>query len=441
MHLQRRLGVLDLTLIAIGSVIGSGIFRNPAVVAHRAPDARIILGCWIAGGALALMAAFVFAELSARRPESGGLYAYLRDAFHPVAGFIFGWTTMLIAYTGATAAAAVLFAGYVVPLFGAHAPSTKAIAIATLAIVTAINVLGVREGSTWQNILVALKVLAIGALTVAGFVAPAAAPTAFVTHLTSSPIGLVGIAGAAMLPVLFAYNGLQCATYISGETIDPARTLPRALVAAAAAIVAIYILVNVGCLHVLGVNGLANTATPAADVMSRAFGAAGARIIAIAVALSTLGYMSNSVLLGPRIYFQMAADGLLFKPVAWVHPRTRVPVVAIVLHGAIAAIIAASGTFEQIVSWVTAPEWAFVAAAAVAVFIFRKRDAAAGAPPPMFSIPFHPYSTLLVLAALATIFAACVALYPLETLFGFGVMALGAIFFFAARLGARSPVA
>ena len=436
--LQRRLGLLDLTLIAIGAVIGSGIFRNPAVVAHRAPNAAIILGCWIAGGVLALMSAFVYAELSARRPESGGLYAYLRDAFHPAAGFIFGMTTLLIAYTGSTAASAVLFAGYVAPLFGAHAPDPRLLAVITLAVVTFINVLGVREGSTWQNVLVALKVLAIGALVVAGLIGPVAAPYAVATHLAGSSIGVLGAIGAAMLPVLFAYNGLQCATYIIAETKDPARTLPRALVIAVAVIITIYVLVNVGCLRVLGVAGLAATATPAADVMSHAFGSLGARLITIAIALSTLGYMSNSILLGPRIYFQMAADGLLFKQIAWVSPRTRVPVIAILLQGLFAAIIAASGTFEQIVNWVTAPEWAFVAAGAIAVFVFRKRDAQANAPTPFFRIPLHPYSTIVVLAALAAIFVACVALYPLDTLFGFGVMALGGIIFFAARLGSRS---
>ncbi len=433
--LQRRLGLLDLTLIAIGAVIGSGIFRNPAVVAHRAPNAAIVLGCWIAGGVLALMSAFVFAELSARRPESGGLYAFLRDAFHPVAGFIFGWTTLTIAYTGSTAASAVLFAGYLAPLFGPHAPSVKVIAIATLAIVTAINILGVRQGSAWQNLLVALKVLAIGALIVGGLIGPAAAPQSVTHALAASPIGLLAVVGTAMLPVLFAYNGLQCATYIIGETIDPARTLPRALVIAAAVIIAIYVLVNVGCLRVLGVEGLAASATPAADVMSRTFGAFGARAIAIAIALSTLGYISNSILLAPRIYFQMAADGGLFERFARINPRTNVPTYAILLQGFFAAIIAASGSFEQIVNWVTTPEWAFVAAAAVAVFVFRKRDAAAGAPAPFFRIPLHPYSTALVLAALTIIFVACAALYPLDTLFGFGVMAFFGVLYFALRIG------
>ena len=426
--LLRRLGVVDLTLITIGAVIGSGIFRNPAIVAQRAHVPVWILGCWIAGGALALIGAFVFAELAARRPLDGGLFAYLREAYHPGVAFVFGWTAMLVAYTGATAASAVLFATYLTPALGIHVDE-RIVAVGTLAVVTGINALGVRQGGNWQHVLVVLKVVAIAGLIVAGFVAHPSAGAAAVPApaVAASPLALLGLLGIAMIPVLFAYNGFQCATYISGETRDPGKTLPRALVLGVACVVAIYLLVNTGCLRVLGAAGLAATATPASDVMTAAFGPIGGRLVALAIAISTLGYMSSGALLGPRVYFQMAADGDFFKQIAWVSPRTRVPAVAIAVHGIVAAAIAASGSFEQILDWATAPDWFFVMLAAGAIFVFRARDAALPAPP--VRVPGHPWSSAAFIAALLAIFVSEVVLNPRAALYGAVVIVTGALFY------------
>ena len=227
--LRRRLNVFDLTLITIGSIIGSGIFRNPAVVAQRAHLPGLAIGCWILGGVIALIGAFVFAELAARRPVNGGLYAYLRDAYHPVVGFVFGWTLLLIADTGGTAAAAVLFAGYLTPLTGL-ALDPRIVAVVTLAVLVTINCLGVRAGGTWQNVLVLLKVAAIVGLIAAGLFAHPAAGAAMTLPGFSTNAALLGAFGVAMLPVLFAYNGFQGATYITGETVEPERTIPRGLI-------------------------------------------------------------------------------------------------------------------------------------------------------------------------------------------------------------------
>jgi len=423
----QRLRILDLTLITMGAVIGSGIFRNPAVVAQRAHVPGLILGCWIAGGFMAMIAAFVFAELAARRPLSGGLYAYLRDAYSPLVAFLLGWTVLLIAYTGSTAASAVLFSGYFLSLIGLHADA-RIVAVTAIAVVTVINVLGVRQGSTWQNLLVALKVFGIGGVIVAGFIAHPIAVHASAPATFGSPLAWVSAAGVAMLPVLFAYNGFQSATYVTGETHDPGKTIPRGLLFGVAFVVAIYLLVNVVCLRILGPAALAATKTPAADVMSAAFGRAGAVAIAAAIATSTLGYMSTGVLLAPRLYFQMSADGLFFKQIAWISPRTHVPAIAIVLHGTIAAIIAASGTFEQIVNWVTLPDWIFVMLAAIALFVFRKREA--HLPRPAFTVPGHPWSTLLLIAAVIGVAISVIAIYPWDSLYGAIVLASGAVFFY-----------
>ena len=425
--LRRRLNVFDLTLITIGSIIGSGIFRNPAVVASRAHLPSLAIGCWIVGGLIAIIGAFVFAELAARRPQSGGLYAYLRDAYHPVVGFVFGWTLLLIADTGGTAASAVLFSGYVVPLTGVHV-EPRIIAVLTLAILVAINALGVRQGSTWQNVLVIFKVAAIAGLIAAGlFAHPAAGASAALPGFNSN-VTMLAAFGFAMLPVLFAYNGFQGATYITGETVDPGRTIPRGLILGVLAVIVTYVLVNVGCLRVLGPAGLAATKVPAAAVMQAALGPIGARLIAIAVALSTLGFMSTRILVSPRIYHQMAADGTIFKQLGYVDPRTHVPTVAIIVEGVIAAIIALSGTFDQIVNWTVAPEWFFVVMAAAAIFIFRKRDG--NTVQPSVRVPLHPYSTGLLIAVLLAIFATEVIVAPLDTIWGALVIAGGVAFYF-----------
>jgi basic amino acid/polyamine antiporter, APA family len=425
--LQRRLNVFDLTLITIGSIIGSGIFRNPAVVANRAHLPGLAIGAWVVGGLLALIGAFVFAELAERRPVDGGIYAYLRDAYNPAVAFVFGWTLLLISDTGGTAAAAVLFSGYLTPLTGMTF-DTRIVAVIVLAILVAINCLGVRQGGTWQNVLVILKVAAIAGLIVAGLFAHPSAGAAATLPGFDSNATLLGAFGLAMLPVLFAYNGFQGATYITGETVNPERTIPRGLIFGVLAVVAIYVLVNVGCLRVLGPAGLAATKVPAADVMQALVGPIGARLIAIAIALSTLGFMSTRMLVTPRIYFQMAADGTFFKQLAWINPKTHVPTIAIIAEGLIAALIAISGTYDKIVNWTTAPEWIFVVLAAGAIFVFRKRDGDTAQP--RFRVPLHPFSTILLIVVLLAIFFSEVVLIPLDTLYGTLVIVAGFIFYF-----------
>lgn len=425
--LQRRLGVLDLTLITIGAVIGSGIFRTPAIVAQHAHSTPLILLCWLIGGIMAIIGAFVFAELAARRPADVGIYAYLRDAFHPLVGFLLAWSALTMTYVGSTAAAAALFAAYLLPLVGLHF-DPRIVAVTAIAIVTLINVLGVRQGGTWQNILVALKVFGIAAVIVTGVLIAHPLPSelpAFSPFMT--PGSAIAAIGIAMLPVLFSYNNFQAATLVASETVDPGRTIPLGQIIGMLVVLATYLLASIAYLHVLSAPALAHSSTPASDVMRAAFGAPGAAVVAAVIAISTLGFMSNAVLLAPRLYFQMADDGLFFKQFAWVSPKARVPVVAIAVHGAIAAIIAASGTYEQILNWISLWPWIFIGLAACAVFIFRRRDA--GLPRPAFVVPLHPWSTVLLIATIAAISIAVVVQAPLDTLYGTIVMIAGILFY------------
>lgn len=427
-ELLRRLRTFDLTLITIGSVIGSGIFRTPAVVAQRAHLPAIILGCWLAGGVVALLGASIFAEVAARRPLSGGLYGYLRDAYHPIVAFLFGWTFLLISGTGSNAAAAILFAGYLAPLTGLSL-DPRVVAIATLAILAGINALGVRQGSNWQNLTGLLKIGAIAGVIVAALVAPShAIAHNAVPPLFGHPLNLVAAIGVAMLPVLFTYAGFQGTTFVTAETVQPQRSIPRALIAGIGVVIVLYILANAGYLRMLGAAGLAASAAPAADTMRAAVGNAGSRFVALAIALSTLGYLSTCMLAYPRIYYQMAADGVFFKAVGWISPRTRVPVVAISLQALMAAIIALSGTYEQIINWVVAPQWLFIGLGASTLLVYRRRDGALTRP--FVSVPGHPVTTYFFIAVLLAIFAAEIAIYPRDTLYGIGVVLSGALAYF-----------
>jgi APA family basic amino acid/polyamine antiporter len=244
-------------------------------------------------------------------------------------------------------------------------------------------------------------------------------------------MALFAAVGVSMLPVLFTYSGFQSPSFVTAETVDAHRTIPRALVLGMGIVIAVYVLANAGYLRVLGPVGLADSAAPAADAMRAVVGGIGGRFIAAAIALSTLGYLSTCMLAFPRVYYQMAAEGLFFKQVAWISPSTRAPVVAILLQASVASGIALSGTYEQIINWVVAPQWLFIFMAAGAVFILRRRDA--GAPQPRTSIPGHPITTGFFIAVLFAIFTAELVIYPRDTLYGICVVLAGVAAYFAWR--------
>src|ERR1044072_1743501 len=283
-QLARRLGLFDATMIVMGGIIGSGIFMNPSVVALQVHTPFLVLGAWVLGGLFALAAAFIWAELAALRPDVGGQYAYLREAFHPGVAFLYGWGLLLVVQTGGMAAGAVNFARYFVEL--TYVPiSTSLLAVLVLATLTIINCLGVRAGSTVQSILMVLKILAIAMLVVCGFVfASRRTPSAGFVY-EPPPLDLLTAFGAAMVPVIFAYGGWQTATFVAGEIKEPRKNLPRGLIYGVSGVVLLYLAANVVYISVLGTTGLAASSTPASDVMRNALGDFGARIIAAGLAI------------------------------------------------------------------------------------------------------------------------------------------------------------
>ena len=403
---------------------------NPSVVAQQVSSPVLIIGVWVAGGLIALTAGFIWAELAARRPEVGGQYAYLREAFHPLLAFLYGWGLLLVIQTGGMAAVAVTFARYFVELTNISI-GESAIAVIALAGLTVINCLGVRAGSAVQSFLMVLKILAILGLIFCGFFLATPASQA------SNPIppvsfDLITAVGAAMVPVLFAYGGWQTATFLAGEIREPQRNLPRALIVGVLGVVLLYLAVNVVCILVLGPSGLAATKTPASDVMGNAMGPTGARLIATGIAISTLGFLSQGMLTAPRVYFAMAEDGLFFRAVGKLSKTTHVPMVAIALQGLLAIVITLWGRYEQILNYVVSVDFIFFGATALCLFVFRKRD---DQNKRIVRVPGHPITTLLFVAACWLVVVNTVYKYPRNTVIGIALLLAGVpAFYFWRRL-------
>ncbi|HEV2720379.1 MAG TPA: amino acid permease [Thermoanaerobaculia bacterium] len=417
-QLAKRLGAFDATMLVMGGIIGSGIFINPYVVARSVHTPALILLAWTAGGVIALLGAFAYAELASLRPETGGQYAYLRDAYHPSVAFLYGWALLLVMQSGGMAAVAATFAKYTVELTGVPIRDSVLAAI-TLAILTLINCLGVRSGATTQNALMLLKLAAIVVLILAG--ASVVNPRHLsLHHVSDDAPSLLLRFGAAMTPVMFAYGGWQTASFVSGELRRPKRDLVIGLVAGVFGVIAVYVAVNVVCVGVLGAEELASVTTPASAVMRIAFGAAGARFIALGIAISTLGFLSQSMLTAPRVYYAMAKDGVFFDAVGRVSESTRVPVIAIILQGVVAVVITLSGTYEQILSYVVSVDFVFFGLTGAAVFVFRRRHG-----PGEFRTPGHPLTTAVFTLACWAVVAATIVRAPRDSAIGYGILAAG----------------
>jgi len=407
--LARRLNLFDITMIVMGGIIGSGIFMNPFVVAQRVHTEGLILGVWVFGGAVAMAGAFVYADLAARSTAVGGQYAYLRDAWHPSVAFLYGWCLLLVIQTGGMAAVAVTFAHYLVEMTSFGWPPA-AIAALTLVVLGAINIAGVRAGTVTQNILMILKILAIAALVAGGLFVPPH-PVSDVGHVES-----IRSIGSALTPVLFAYGGWQTASFLSGEMKNPQRDLARGLILGVAGVVALYVAVNWICVRALGAEGLARTPTPASAVMTAGFGIAGGRLVAAGIAISTLGFLSQGMLTAPRIYYAMARDGVFFERIGTLYERTQAPAAAIALQAVLAAAIALSGRYDQILNYVVSIDFIFFGLTGAA--LFRKAR------------PGHPLTTVFFVAACWITVLATIIKSPGTSFIGLGILAVGVPVYF-----------
>lgn len=430
LQLSCEIGVFDATMLVMGGMVGAGIFMNPSVVARAVHSPILSLIAWGAGGVVALIGAFIYAELASRMPEVGGQYAYLREAYHPIAGFLYGWVLLLVIQTGGMAAVTVTFAKYFLELTHAHV-SERCVSVFTLAVLTFINCLGVKAGSRVQSFLMVLKIAAIAGLVMAGlYLIQSPHPVSVAAPGKPVSFDLVTSLFAAMLPVLFSYGGWQTSNFIAGEIHDARKNLPRALLAGVCGVVVLYLAVSFVCVRSLGQEDLARTSVPASAVMRLALGERGARLIALGIAVSTLGFLSQCILTGPRVYFAMAADGLFFSAVARVSKRSRVPIAAIVLQSACAALIAIAGRYEQILNYAASMDFLFIGLTATCLFVFRAREKtrvelSPGELSRGFEAPGHPFTTLFFVAACWVVVAATFYKHPLNSLLGVLILLTG----------------
>jgi len=435
----RRLGLFSGTMAVIGGIIGGGIFLTPATVAERVGSAPLIIVAWVVGGVVALVGALCFGELGARRPKAGGGYVYLREAWGPLPAFLYGWALLFLIATGAIAAVAIMFATYALPLVGLPPRLTVPLAAGAVVFLTGLNYVGVKPAAVTQNIFTVLKLAALAALIVAGL--SAVSFTALDRPPPPSTAAHVAVTlGAALVPILFTYGGWQQTNFIAEEIIEPERNLPRALVLGVAVVVAMYLLANVAYLRVLGPGGLAATSAPAAAVMRAVLGPAGGTLIAAGIAASTFGFLNLVILVTPRVFQAMAADGVFFSRLAELHPVYRTPSAAIVLQGAWAIVLTVSyGTFSQLVDYVAFGDWIFFGLTVAGLFVYRRPDLTPWPPlhdvergnareataRPVFRAPAYPWTPALFVLAALYVVASAVLANPRNALIGTGLLLLG----------------
>jgi len=427
---RRALGPFDATMVVVGGIIGAGIFINPYIVAQRLDSPGWVLGAWIAGGLIAMAGALTFAELGVVMPRAGGHYAYIREAFHPLLGFLYGWALLFMIETGAMAAVSVTFAEYTLRLVGNAGAQARPLAVAAILVVGGINALGVKPGSRVLNLFVVLKVLALALLIGMGFLIP----VADVVGEVGSPGqpdagGAGGVAlwafGAALIPVMFSFGGWQNANYVAEEIRDPRRNLPRSLILGTALVVVIYVFVNWVYLRTLGHGGLAGTLTPAGDTAQRLVGDWGDRFLALTISISTFGFLNLTMLAPTRVYYAMARDGVFLASVSRLHPRFRSPTRAIYLQTVLALVLVFWKDYAQLVDYVVFADWIFFGLAGASLFVFRKRIPLSARPPGTFRAPGYPVVPGLFVAVALLIVLSSFWSDPLGSLVGVLLLCTG----------------
>ncbi len=433
---RRELGLFDAAVVVAGGIVGVGIFANPSNVARVLHNPVHILLAWTIGGAVALVGGFVWAELASRFPHVGGQYVYLHRAYHPVVGFLYGIALLFIINGGSLAAVSILFASYVDSSFVVLGPiGIRIVAAAALVTLTAVNAVGVRAGKWTNNILMAAKVGGIVVLLALAFRSGSTPASRFVFTTASFGNGLsLHLLFTALVPILFAYGGWQSCANIAGEIKSPARNLPRANVLGVIVVVLLYLSLNLAYLWVLTPQAVAGSSALAAHMARAVAGEAGARFVALLIVVSSLGFLAVVILTGPRLYYAMAADGLLVRQAARLHPRYHTPVFALWFQACVSLALLTTNTYDQLLSYVVFADWLFFGLTAGALLIVRYRE-----PRPPGEIayaPGHPYTTGAFVAVAAGVVINSFVAYPRQSLIGSAILMTATISYFAVN---RAP--
>ncbi len=434
--LERTLGLRDLVLLIIGTVIGSGIFIVPSAVL-RQTNGQIGLAMlvWFAGGILSLLGALTYGELSATNPKAGGLYIFIRDGFGSLPAFLYGWTLFFVISSGSMATLAVAFSSYLNEIIPLSAVMAKVSAIAMIIVVTLVNVIGTRTSANLQGWTTAIKVIAIlvmcGVLLALGHGLTGAASAGINPESRS----LVAGVGLAMIGVLWAYEGWQYATFSAGETVNAQRNFPRAFLIGSAVLIGIYLLANLAYLAALGPAKAAQTDSIAVTAVSEVVGPSASKLVAVAILISIFSATNGLTLTAPRVYYAMARDGIFFHQLARVHPRFHTPAFAVIAGSAWAILLAATGTFEQLLTYVVFTGWLFYALGAASIFRYRQQQQGASS----YRVPGYPWTPLLFIVAATALVINTIVTQISRAAIGLGIVALGVPVYFIWRRLLRAP--
>ena len=391
--LPRRICVWTGVAILVGSTIGSGIFRSPAGIADKLPGPLPLLAIWVTGGLFALCGALTLAEAAGAFPQTGGVYVFIREAWGRLTAFLFGWSELVMIRAASLGAVSTTFAEYFIRVTG-HDPSSAPYSgyvhyVAAVAILAAgfSNYIGVRAAGTIQNITTIAKVGGLFAIIAVAFAV--GLPQNGPSHFTPlAPPGSFSIAkfGLALVSVLWVYDGWADVSFVAGEVRNPRRNLPRVLIGGTCAIILIYLVANLAYLSVMPIEEIRHSKLVAADVAQRVIGVGGVAFVATVVMISTYGTLNGSMITGPRVLFAMANDGMLFSPLARIHPRYKTPSTSIALVTIIAVLFVLAGTFEQLADAFVTAIVPFYALAVASVFVFRSRPGY----DPSYRVPLYP---------------------------------------------------
>lgn len=436
-ELARTLRLKDLVLLVLGTAIGSGIFLVPTLVLKQTSQSiPLDLLVWAAAGVLTLFGALTYAELGARQTGAGGLYLYLRNAFGALPAFLYGWTLFFVVGSGVVAALAVASTAYLGQLFPLGPNSSKALAVLLIAGLAVVNIRGTRLSASLLNLLTTLKVGVVALMIIS---LPLLGPGLGRLELSWPQVALPGLlsaAGTAMIAVLWAYEGWQYSSFIAGELVEPHRTFPRGLLIGTAALISIYLLANLAYLAALGAEGVVRSERVAADAVAVVLGPLAANAIALVVVLAMFSAANATLLTTTRVYYAMARDGVFFRRLAEVHPRFGTPAFAVASSCLWATILALSGSFEQLLTYVVFMSWVFYALGALSLFVFRRREPVA---PSLFRVPGFPLPPVLFVVAAGALVINTVLSQPLQSLLGLGAVLCGVPAFFAWRQHVRRP--
>ncbi|MGH9858798.1 MAG: APC family permease [Candidatus Acidiferrales bacterium] len=452
--LRRTLGLRQSTALVVGTIIGASIFVQPSEITGSVPSIPGILLVWLVSGILTLFGALVCAELASIFTRTGGVYIYLKECYSPALGFLWGWAMFWTMHSGIIAAIAVVFGRYAAYFLPLNDAGIKAVAILAILVLSLINFFGVRHGSAVQTWFTIGKLAAILFVVVAGWLLGSRLPDHFVPAASAAPVTPGGFF-AALIAGLFAFGGWHMVTYNAEETHDPRRTIPRALLLGVLIVTACYIALNAVYLYVLPLDTVARSSRVAADAADALLGSGGAALMSALVIFSTFGALAGIILAGPRVYYAMAQDGLLFAAFARVHPRYRTPHLAIALQAVWSSLLVATGTYRALFTRVVFTEWIFFALVAAGLILLRRRAARgtgsqpvrdhstvippSTAPPlsslhPGYRIWGYPVVPIIFIAACAAIVVSHIRAQPADAAIGLALVFAGLpVYYFWAR--------